>query len=201
MKLLLATALLTASIASAHAAPTVAETTTDSSVKPFLASTTIDGETHTYNLALPRDQRTVDLRITKKDRKGETLVASSTLSTLVASKKFNDHPKLLGVPIQVSRTSKYLVDARDTKGNEIAVAPMAEGMSAVVYLSDSTPQLGTASVHLKFADVKNLVDESVVFDQTITMNLDEGVNTKKMGPYTLTVTIGPAQTTSLAVFR
>ena len=193
---ILVSAVLLAFVALTPAAPAVAETAV-TSAQPFLASTTIDGKTYTYDSSLPRDQRTIGLKITKNDGEGETLVTSSAISTFVASKKFNDHPKLFGAPLEISRTSQYLVDLRDSEGNSIPVAPMKEGFSAVVYLSDGTPQLGTASVHLKFTDVKNFVDQNTVFDETITMDLDEGANTKKVGPYTVTVTVSPAESTSV----
>lgn len=199
MKMLLSAALVVASIASAHATPVSnTETSAISSPKPFLASTSIDGETYTYDMALPRDQRTIELKIVKKDRKGETVFTSSTFSTLVASKKFNDHPKLFGVPIEITSTSKYLIDVRDDKGNNISVTPMTEGLSSMFYLSDNTPILGSGTVRLKVLDATK---QNEVFDKTINMDLIEGINTQKMGPYTVTVTVGPAHPTSLAIFR
>lgn len=195
MKMLLSAALIAASIASAHATPV---SNAEASHKPFWGSTTIDGETNTYDLNLPRDQRTIELKIVKNDRKGETLVTSSTVSTLVASKKFNDHPKLFGVPIEITSTSKYLIDVRDDKGNNISVAPMTEGLFSVFYLSDNTPIVGSGTVRLKVLDATK---QNEVFDKTINMDLIEGINTQKMGPYTVTVTVGPAHPTSLAVFR
>lgn len=197
MKMLLSAALIAISIASAHATPVLpnAEASTASNVKPFLGSTTIEGETFTYNLALPRDQRTIELKIVKKDGESETLVTSSTLSTLVASDKFNDHPKLFPAPIEIA--TKYLLDARDEPKDRLA-DPMTEGLAAVFYLSDNTPTLGSGSVRLK---VVNETKSNKAFDETINMDLQEGVNTQKMGPYTVTVTVGPVHPTSLAVFR
>lgn len=197
--MLLSAALIAASIVSAHATPVPnAGVVAVPSVKPFLASTTIDGETYTYDMTLPRDQRTIELKIVKNDRKGETLVTSSTVSTLVASKKFNDHPKLFGVPVEITSTSKYLIDVRDDKGNNIPVTPMTEGLFSVFYLSDNTLIVGSGTVRLKVLDATK---QNEVFDKTINMDLIEGINTQKMGPYTVTVTVGPAHPTSLAVVR
>jgi len=199
MKMLLSAALIAASIASAHATSVAnTETSANPSPKPFLESTSIDGETYTYDMALPRDQRTIELKIVKKDRKGETLVTSSTVSTLVASKKFNDHPKLFGVPLEITSTSKYLIDARDDRGNNIPATPMTEGMFSVFYLSDNTPTLGSGTVRLKVLDATK---RNKMFDKTISMDLREGVNIQKMGPYTVTVTVSPVHPTSLAVVR
>lgn len=190
MKMLLVSALLAASIVSAHAS------TTDnaSSVKPFMQTTIIDGETHTYNLALPRDQRRFNFKLTRKDGESETLVTSTTMPTLVATKRFNDHPKLFGTPVEATQISKYLIDVRDDNGKPMPVTPITEGVSAVFYFSDNAPTVGTASVHLKFAGA----DTQSAFDETIGLNLNEGENVKTVGAYTLTVTVDPVETTSTA---
>lgn len=193
MKMLLASALLAASIVSAHASSAVS-TDNASSVKPFMQTTIIDGETHTYNLALPRDQRRFNFKLTRKDGESETLMASANLTTLVATKRFNDHPKLFGTPVETTQTSKYLIDVRDDNGKPMPVTPITEGVSAVFYFSDNAPTVGTASVHLKFAGT----DTQSAFDQTIAVNLNEGETVKTIGAYTLTVTVDAVKTTSTA---
>lgn len=199
MKILLSATLIAASIASVHATPVQNTATTPSaSPNPFWGSTTIDGETHTYDLSLPRDQRTIELKIIKKERKGETLITSANLSTLVASKRFNDHPKQFVVPIETTSTSQYLSDARDEEPKYTLDNPMTEGVFALVYVSDNTPILGGASVRFKVLDATK---RNKLFDEKIDLDLHEGVNTKKMGPYTVTVTVGSVQPPSLAVFR
>ena len=192
MKMLLASALLAASIVSAHASTDATDNA--SSVKPFMKTTIIDGETHTYNLALPRDQRRFNFKLTRKDGESETLVTSTTMPTLVATKRFGDHPKLFGTPVEVTKISKYLIDVRDDNGKPMPVIPITEGVSAVFYISDNAPTVGTASVHLKFAGT----DTQSALDETIVLNLNEGENMKTVGAYTLTVTVDPVETTSTA---
>ena len=188
MKMLLVTAVLAASIASAHATTFVA---------PFIQSVTIDGQTYEGDLSLARDQRTVDLTITKHDSKGEIQVFSGYASTLVAMKKYNDHPKLFGLPFEVTRTLGYPVKLT-VDGNDVEVPQTIEGVSAVVYLSDTTPTLGTASVHLKVLPQSLFGKEENGVDETVDFVLNEGANVKTVGAYTLTVTVRPVQTTSTA---
>jgi len=195
MKMLLASALLATAITSAQASDSVAPIASD--VKPVVQTTTIDGKTYTYNLALPRDQRRIDLKITKQEIEGETQVMSASASTLVAMQKYNDHAKLFGLPFNVTRTLgspvKMTVDGRD-----VAVPQIEEGVSAVVYLSDSASAVGAASVHLKMTSQLLLGENKTDFDETVNFVLNEGVNTKTVGAYTVTVTVNPMQTTSVA---
>lgn len=191
MKMLLVTAALAASIASAHAATT--------SVAPFvMLQKTIDGQTYEYNMALPRDQREVGVTITKNDSKGETQVMSAHAITLVATQKYNDHPKLFGLPFKVTQTSGYPVKLT-VDGNDVPLPQEHKGVSAVVYLSDSPTKLGTASVHLKVSSLEKMYGgDGEQIDETVNFVLNEGVNVQTVGAYTLTVTVNPVQTSSTA---
>lgn len=192
MKMLLASALLATAL-TAHAAEVpLAQTHT-----PSLLSTEIDGMSYTYDFALPRDQRMVNLTITKQEAKGETQVMSATASTLVAMQKYNDPAKLFGLPLKTTRTMSY--PAKMTvDGHDVAAPQNEEGVSAVVYLSDSSSTVGTASVHLKMMSQSLWGENTTRMDETVNFDLNEGVNVKTVGAYTVTLTINPVQTNATA---
>lgn len=190
--MLLASALLATAL-TAHAAEVpLAQTHT-----PSLLSTEIDGMSYTYDFALPRDQRMVNLTITKQEAKGETQVMSATASTLVAMQKYNDPAKLFGLPLKTTRTMSY--PAKMTvDGHDVAAPQNEEGVSAVVYLSDSSSTVGTASVHLKMMSQSLWGENTTRMDETVNFDLNEGVNVKTVGAYTVTLTINPVQTNATA---
>lgn len=190
--MLLASTLLATAL-TAHAA----EAPSTPNHRPSLMSTEIDGMSYTYDFALPRDQRTVNLTITKQEAKGETQVMSANASTLVAMQKYNDHAKLFALPIEVTRTVGYPVKMT-VDGHDVAVPQNEEGVSAVVYLSDSASTVGTASVHLKMTSQSLWGGNKSSVDETVDFALNEGVNVKKVGAYTVTLTINPLQTTATA---
>lgn len=195
MKMLLASVLLATAL-NAHAT----EAPSTDNHTPSLMSTEIDGMPYTYDFALPRNQRTVNLTITKQEAKGETQMMSASASTLVAMQKYNDHAKLFGLPFKVTRTVRYPVKMT-VEGRDVAAPQNEEGVSAVVYLSDSASTVGTASVHLKMASQSLCGGNKSGVDETINFVLNEGINVKTVGAYTVTLTVNPAQTTSIAVLH
>lgn len=194
MKMLLTIALL-ATVLTVHA-----EVPSTQNHTPFLMSTEIDGMSYAYDFGLPRDQRTVNLTITKQEAKGETQIMSANASTLVEMQKCNDHAKLFGLPFKATGTLGYPVKMT-VQGHDIAVPQHEEGVWAVVYLCNSASTVGTASVHLEMTSQSLWSGNKSDVDKTVNFVLNEGVNVKTVGAYTVTLTVNPAQTTSIAVLH